>query len=127
MTHLPQRVRDFARTLKRETYTLYLAYQHPQTPWYAKAWAFVVVAYAVSPIDLIPDFIPVIGFLDDAILLPMGIWIALRLIPPAVMADCRERSRDVLDKPSSPAGRWAAAIIVVIWVVLAGLVIAALR
>jgi uncharacterized membrane protein YkvA (DUF1232 family) len=127
LTTLPQRLRQFARTLKQETYALYLAYQHPDTPWYARAWAFVVVAYAVSPIDLIPDFIPVLGFLDDAILLPIGIWIALRLIPAPVMAECRERSRDILGKPTSAAGRWAAGIIVVIWLLLAALVILAIR
>ncbi len=127
MPTLIQRIRQFARTLKRETYALYLAYQHPDTPWYARVWAFGVVAYAISPIDLIPDFIPILGFLDDAILLPVGIWIAIRLIPPSVMTECRARSHDILDKPTSPAGRWAAVVIVILWLLLAGLVIKAVR
>jgi uncharacterized membrane protein YkvA (DUF1232 family) len=123
VTALFQRLRQFARALKQEIYALYLAYQHPQTPWYAKIWAFIVVAYAISPLDLVPDFIPVLGYLDDLILLPIGIWIALRLIPPGVMAECREQSRDRIGKPTSPAGRWAAVIIVLIWLFLAGLVL----
>ena len=126
MTSLLQRLREFARTLKQEIYALYLAYQHPETPWYARAWAFVVVAYAISPIDLIPDFIPILGFLDDVILLPIGIWLALRLIPPSVMAECREQSRERIGRPTSPAGRWVAVIIVVIWSLMAGAVIALL-
>lgn len=124
MTSLAQRLRQFARRLKQEIYALYLAYQHPQTPWYAKVWTFVVVAYAISPIDFIPDFVPVLGYLDDVILLPLGIWIALHLIPTAVMEECRAQSRDKNGKPTSPAGRWAAIVIVLAWVLIAGLVIA---
>lgn len=126
MTSLIQRFRAFIRALKQEIYALYLAYQHPATPWYARAWALVVVAYAISPIDLIPDFIPVLGYLDDVILLPMGIWLALRLIPTSVMAECRERSRENIDDLSSPVGRWATLVIIIIWVVLAGIVIVSL-
>lgn len=120
MPSLPQRLREFARILKQEIYALYLAYQHPEIPWYARLWAFVVVAYAISPLDLIPDFIPVLGLLDDVILLPIGIWVALRLIPPSVMAECREQSRERIGKPTSPAGRWVAVVIVLIWILLAG-------
>ena len=78
-----------ARQLKRETYALYLAYRDPRVPWYAKVLAVCVVAYAFSPIDLIPDFIPVLGYLDDLVFVPLGISLALRLIPPEVMAECR--------------------------------------
>jgi len=78
--------------LKKETHALYLASRHPRTPWYAKAFIAAVVAYAVSPIDLIPDFIPVLGYLDDLVLVPLGIAVALRMIPPPVMAECRVRA-----------------------------------
>jgi len=108
------------RALKRETYALYLAARHPGTPWYAKAFVAVVVAYAVSPIDLIPDFIPVLGFLDDLVLLPVGIWIAIRMIPPAVIAECRARAHDSMAE-GQPSGRAAAVAVVAIWVILAAL------
>ena len=78
-----------AKQLKLEIYALYLAYQDPRTPWYAKVMALIIVAYAFSPIDLIPDFIPILGYLDDLILLPLGVALTLRLIPPAVLAECR--------------------------------------
>ncbi len=75
------------RQLKRETYTVYLACKDPRVPWYARVLAGCVVAYAFSPIDLIPDFIPVIGYLDDLIIVPVGIWLVLKMIPPAVLAE----------------------------------------
>ena len=81
-----------ARRLETETYALYLAYRDPTVPWYAKAFAAFVVAYTVSPIDLIPDFIPVLGYLDDLIITPLGIAIALRMIPPEVMARARREA-----------------------------------
>ncbi len=105
-------------SLKRETYALYLAARHPGTPWYAKAFVAVVVAYAVSPIDLIPDFIPVLGLLDDLVLLPMGIWIAIRMIPPAVLDECRTRAGESMEE-GRPSGRTAAVVVVAIWLVLA--------
>ena len=108
------------RVLKRETYALYLAARHPGTPWYAKAFVAVVVAYAVSPIDLIPDFIPVLGFLDDLVLLPLGIWVAIRMIPAGVLEECRARAQDSLEE-GEPSGRAAAIVVVAIWVVLAAL------
>jgi uncharacterized membrane protein YkvA (DUF1232 family) len=101
-----------ARTLKRETYALYLAVRDPRTPWYARVVAAGVVAYALSPIDLIPDFVPVLGYLDDLILVPLGIGLALKLVPPSVMAECREQARAIEDRPISRAG---AVIIVVVW------------
>ena len=81
-----------ARALKRDTYALYLACRDPRVPWYAKALAAAVVAYALSPIDLIPDFIPVLGYLDDLLLVPLGLALALRLIPAPVMAECRREA-----------------------------------
>jgi uncharacterized membrane protein YkvA (DUF1232 family) len=111
-----------ARQLKVETYALYLAYQDPRVPWYARIVAGGVVAYAFSPIDLIPDFIPILGYLDDLLLVPLGIRLALALIPAAVMAESREKARERLaqGKPVS----WAAAgFIVLIWLLLAALAI----
>ena len=106
------------RELKRETYALYLAARHPQTPWYAKLFVAGVVAYAFSPIDLIPDFVPVLGYLDDLILIPLGVAVAIRLIPPEVMAECRARAQDVAAN-GKPVNRAAAAVSVCIWIVLA--------
>ncbi len=101
---LVQRWQTAARALKRELYALYLASRDPRTPWYAKAAIAGVLAYALSPIDLIPDFIPVLGYLDDLVLLPAGIWVALRLIPPAVMAESRARAEEAVRLPASKAG-----------------------
>jgi uncharacterized membrane protein YkvA (DUF1232 family) len=109
-----------ARQLKTETYALYLAYRDPRVPWYARVFAAAVVAYAFSPIDLIPDPIPVLGYLDDLVLVPLGIAIALRLIPPQVMAECRERAHAEIGA-GKPVNWVAAAAIVTIWVALAAL------
>lgn len=109
-----------ARELKVWTYALYLAYRDPRVPWYARLFALVVVGYAFSPIDLIPDFIPVLGYLDDLVLVPAGIGLAIRMIPPEVLAECRERSAEVMaqGKPTN----WAAAVVIVgIWLLLAAL------
>jgi len=106
--------RQRARRLKTETYALYLAYRDPRTPWYARLLAAGVVAYAVSPIDLIPDFIPVLGYLDDLLLVPLGIALALQLIPAPVMAECRARARDA-EARGRLDGRGAAAAIVALW------------
>lgn len=86
---LPDRLRDRARRLKREVHALTFACRDPRTPWYAKASAAVVVGYALSPIDLVPDFIPILGYLDDIILLPLGVALVLKLVPPEVMADAQ--------------------------------------
>jgi len=85
-----------ARHLRAEVYALYLAYRDPRVPWYAKLLAVCVVGYALSPIDLIPDFIPVLGYLDDLVLIPLGVALALWMIPPAVMDECRARARSEL-------------------------------
>lgn len=107
-----------ARALKRETYALYVAYRDPRTPWYARVVVACVMAYALSPIDLIPDFVPILGYLDDVILLPLGIALALRLIPADVMRESRARAEHQEQRPTS----WvAAAVIVTIWLGMAGL------
>ena len=117
-----QKWKQRARALKKEVYALSLAYRDPRTPWYGKAFTALVVAYAFSPIDLIPDPIPVLGYLDDLILIPLGIALAIRMIPADVIADARAEAETVLreGKPVS----WAGAILVgVIWVALAGLLL----
>ncbi len=103
-----------AARLKQETYALYLAYRDPRVPWYARAWAALVAAYAFSPIDLIPDFIPVLGYVDDLVLIPLGIALAVRLIPPDVLADCRTESARVMAE-GKPVSRVGAAIVIAIW------------
>lgn len=111
---------SWARRIKRDVYALYLAYHDPRVPWYARVVAACVVGYAFSPIDLIPDPIPILGHLDDLILIPLGIVLALKLIPPAVMAECRARATAAHSRPVSYA---AAAAIVAVWLLLAALAI----
>jgi uncharacterized membrane protein YkvA (DUF1232 family) len=111
------RFKGRVRDLKSECIALYFAGRHPQTPWYAKLLVAVVVAYALSPIDLIPDFVPVLGLMDDLIILPIGIALAIRLVPSPVMTECRARAR-ACAMPGTPAGRLAAAVIIVIWTAL---------
>jgi uncharacterized membrane protein YkvA (DUF1232 family) len=99
-------------------YAIYLAYRDPRVPWYARVVAALVVGYAFSPLDLIPDPIPVLGYLDDLILLPLGIALVLRLIPAPVMAECRIKAQERLDS-GHPVNWIAAAVIVCIWIALA--------
>lgn len=117
---IASKIKDWARSLKREVVALWFACKDPRTPRAAKALAIFTVGYALSPIDLIPDFIPVLGFVDDAIILPGLIWLVLRLIPPAVMSDCRSIATHWLaqghDKPVSKVG---SAVILFIWAALA--------
>jgi uncharacterized membrane protein YkvA (DUF1232 family) len=106
--------RTRARLLKSEIHALYLAYKDPRTPWYAKAFAALILGYALSPIDLIPDFIPVLGYLDDLLIIPAGIFLLIKMIPREVMEECREKvpSQTSSRKPKN----WvAAAFIVMIW------------
>jgi uncharacterized membrane protein YkvA (DUF1232 family) len=112
-----------ARQLKVETYAIYLAYRDPRVPWYARLFAAGVVAYAFSPIDLIPDFIPVLGYLDDLVLVPVGVALALRMIPENVMQECRERAEEAVAE-GKPTNWKAAAAIVAMWVLLAVVAIA---
>ncbi len=109
-----------ARRLKLEVYALYLASRDPRVPWHARLLAACVVGYAFSPIDLIPDFIPILGYLDDLILVPLGIALVLRLIPRPILDDCRERARDAI-AGGRPTSRVAAAAIVAVWLLLAAL------
>ena len=104
-----------ARQLKTEVTALYFAARHPRTPWYAKALIAGIVAYALSPIDLIPDFIPVLGFVDEIVLLPFAIALAIRLVPAEVMAECRARATET-GRVKSRVGRYGAAFIVVLWI-----------
>lgn len=112
-----------ARQFKTELYAIYLAYKDPRVPWYARLLAAGVVAYAFSPIDLIPDFIPVLGYLDDLVIVPVGVALALRMIPPPVMTECRVQAQEVM-RQGRPVNRLGAVVIIVIWLLLAALAIA---
>ncbi|HEY9725985.1 MAG TPA: YkvA family protein [Chroococcales cyanobacterium] len=105
------------RQLKKETYAIYLACKDPRVPWYARVFAGFVVAYAFSPIDLIPDVIPILGYLDDLILVPLGIILVLKMIPPDVLADCREQAEAAMNE-GKPTNWIAAVVIVTIWLLL---------
>lgn len=108
--------------LKVETYALYLVYKDPRTPWYARLFAACVVGYAFSPIDLIPDPIPLLGYVDDLILIPLGIMLALKMIPPPILAECRAKAQAAMSQ-GKPTNRVAAIIIVAIWLLLVALTI----
>lgn len=105
-----------ARLLKREVYALYFACRDPRVPWYAKLLAAVIVGYVFSPIDLIPDFIPVLGYLDELVLIPFGVMAIRALVPAPVLDECRERAARMESKPTN---RVAAVVIVVIWLSIA--------
>ena len=109
------------RQLKTETYALYLACRHPQVPWYTKAFAACVVGYLFSPIDLIPDFIPVLGYLDDLILVPLGITLVLKMIPKTVWEECRDEAQKTISQ-DKPRNWTAAGFIIAIWLFLIVLV-----
>jgi uncharacterized membrane protein YkvA (DUF1232 family) len=111
-----QRIKEWARAIRRDVHALWLAAHDPRTPWYAKAFALAIAAYALSPIDLIPDFIPVLGYLDDVILLPLAILLAVRLVPSDLMAEYRTAAAKAEGKPVSRAG---AAFIVTLWLLAA--------
>ncbi|MES2785771.1 MAG: YkvA family protein [Pseudomonadota bacterium] len=109
-------IRQWARRIKRDGVTLWFAVRHPATPWLAKALAVFVVGYALSPIDLIPDFIPVLGYLDDVLLLPALIWLAVRMLPPEVLAECRGKADAWMqDKGAKPVSRVGAVVVVLLW------------
>lgn len=109
-----------ARHLKTETFALYLAARDPRTQWYAKLLVAGIVAYAFSPIDLIPDFVPVLGYLDDLILIPIGVALAIKLVPHQVLVECRARAQETI-RNKKPVSRVAGAVIILIWLVLAAL------
>jgi uncharacterized membrane protein YkvA (DUF1232 family) len=105
-----------ARSLKNEIYILYLAYRDPRVPWYAKGFMLVIVAYFLSPIDLIPDFIPVLGYFDDLIIVPLGIFLALKMIPKDVMEDCRRKARS---EPIAGKAKWIATLVIIlVWLLV---------
>jgi uncharacterized membrane protein YkvA (DUF1232 family) len=115
-----RRLESWARKLKVEVYALYLAYRDPRVSWYARVFAAIVVGYAISPVDLIPDVVPVLGYLDDLILVPLGVALATKMIPPQVLAECREKARDTEDRP---VNKVAAVVIVIVWIALAALAV----
>lgn len=110
------RIKRWAKALKRDVLALWLAARDPRVPWYAKALAGAVAAYALSPIDLIPDFIPVLGYLDDLVIVPGGIWLVVRLIPAPLMAELRAAAAKLAERPTS---HFAAASIALVWVAAA--------
>ena len=111
-----QRLKIWARALKRDVMTLWFALKHPDTPWYARAFAAVITAYALSPIDLIPDFIPILGYLDDLIIVPIGIWLLLKIVPEHVLTDSRaESDRWFLERTEKPHSYVGLAIILGLW------------
>jgi uncharacterized membrane protein YkvA (DUF1232 family) len=112
------RLREWARRIKQDVHALYLASIDPRVPWYAKGLAIAVAGYALSPIDLIPDFVPVLGYLDDVIIVPLGILLAVRLIPPDIMAEHRAVAAAALERPVS---RVAGIVIAGIWLAAAGI------
>ena len=117
---MQDRLKQWARTLKADVLTLWFAYKHPDTPLLAKALALAAAAYALSPIDLIPDFIPVLGYLDDVIILPVMIYFAVRLLPDPVLQECRQRSAEWLEaRRGKPRSMGGAVAIVIIWIIVA--------
>jgi uncharacterized membrane protein YkvA (DUF1232 family) len=105
--------KQWARAVRRDAHALYLAARDPRVPWYAKAVAIMVAAYALSPIDLIPDFIPVLGYLDDLIIVPLGIALVVRMIPPPIMAEHRAAADAAQHRATNNV---AATIIVIVWI-----------
>ena len=117
------KLREWARVLKRDVVALWIAARDPRVPWYAKATAGAVAAYALSPIDLIPDVIPVIGYLDDLLIVPVGIWLAIRMIGPSLMAEFRARASEA----SRPRSYGAAIVIVLLWLAAGALAVGFVR
>jgi uncharacterized membrane protein YkvA (DUF1232 family) len=114
--------RQRAAQLKRETYALYLAYRDPRTPWYARVFAALVIGYVFSPIDPIPDFIPVVGLLDEMVVVPLGVLVAARMIPADVLAECREKAREAAEG-ERPVSRVAAVVVVCAWLLCVALAV----
>ncbi|KCV28224.1 PF06803 family protein [Bordetella bronchiseptica 00-P-2730] len=113
---ISEALKAWARRIRRDGVTLWFAVRHPGTPWYAKALGLLVVAYALSPIDLIPDFIPVLGYVDDVLLLPALIWLAIRMVPPQVLAQCRNQADEWMRvRGGKPRVRAGAVLVVAVW------------
>jgi len=113
--------KEKAKSLKNEVFAIYLAYRNPRTPWYAKVFIAVIIGYALSPIDLIPDFIPVLGYVDDFIVIPAAISFAITMIPEDVMKECRENAKS---ESLSTRKRWVVAVIIVlIWLLAVYIVV----
>ncbi|MEZ0536640.1 YkvA family protein [Caldicellulosiruptoraceae bacterium PP1] len=110
-----------AKSLKNEIKALYIACKRPDVPWYAKAFSLLVVGFALSPIDFIPDFVPILGYLDDLVLIPLGVALAIKMIPPHIMQECRLQAQDVF-KDGKPKNWVAGAIIIIIWMAIIGLI-----
>ena len=115
------KLKAWARTIKRDAHAVYLAARDPRVPWYAKALAFCVAGYALSPLDLIPDFIPILGYLDDVVIVPLGVLAVVKLIPPHIMAEHRAAASLAAEKPVSRTAVfvialiWAASIALTVW------------
>ena len=109
-------LRAWAKALKRDVITLWFALKHPLTPWHARAFAAVLTAYALSPIDLIPDFIPILGYLDDLIIVPVGVWLLLRMVPTQVLTDSKDQADEWFRQgKTKPMSLWGLIIILLIW------------
>lgn len=109
-----EKIKNWARHLKQQLFTLYFAYKDHRVPWYAKVFAACVVAYAFSPIDLIPDFIPILGYLDDVIIVPLGIMLAFKMIPESVINDCKVKAEG-MQKNNKPKNWIVGSLIILIW------------
>lgn len=117
---LQDKIGAWAKRVKRDGVALYFATRHPATPLLVKVIGVVIVAYALSPIDLIPDFVPVLGYLDDVILLPALIWAAIRLLPPPLLEECRLQADAWMQREGrKPRSYWGAAVIVALWLAFA--------
>ena len=114
---MKQKLRQWARQIKQDVHALYLAAGDPRVPWYAKAAAIAVAAYALSPIDLIPDFIPVLGYVDDLLIVPLGILLAVKLVPPILMSEFRAAAATAFADGERVLGKWGAAVILLLWVI----------
>jgi uncharacterized membrane protein YkvA (DUF1232 family) len=110
-----QNWKEKAEGLTVQIFALYLAYRHPGTPWYARIISLAVTAYALSPIDLIPDFIPFVGYLDDLVIVPLGVWLVIRMVPPQVMAECQARSLE-MKEAGALQFRWMVPVVISLWV-----------
>ena len=112
-----EKIKAWAKNLKRQIFILYFAYRDERVPWYVKLFTACIVAYAFSPIDLIPDFIPILGYLDDVIILPLGIMFALKMIPKDVISDCEVKANEMM-KNGKPKNWIVGSLIILIWSVI---------